>query len=296
VRIGRDAVAGALAAALFAGSIPLLAQKAVPAFPREGARNVLDNDTVAIWDVTWPKGRTTGLLERRYDQVTVTLAEGGVKVTRADKSWAVAHSRIGSVQYESKGSLAVEEGVSDRARRAMVFEIKSYTPPPVAPDIVRFLNEKKAAGVPGQFDAANGGVKLFENDKITIWQKTWHPRGSQHAHYSWIAGVWIQPGVQGQVAAGKGVQPPCPLDKAARTADGWPRAPSSPDECQASDETVAQLRAGTNITQLGAIRFGPPGNFHQEEGLGFPGYSPPASRAIFVEFKDGPTSGSPAAR
>jgi hypothetical protein len=286
----------ALSAALFVLSIPLLAQKVSPAFPRDRAKNVLDNETVAIWDVTWPKGKSTGMLERRYDQVTVTLSDGGIKVTRPDQTWTVEYSRLGGVQYESKGTVAEEEGVSDRARRAMVFEIKSYTPPPVAPDVVKLLKEKKTQGVPGQFDPANGGVKLFENDKITIWQKTWNPRGSLHAHYSWIAGVWIQPGVQGQVAAGKGVLPPCPLEKAARTADGWPRTPSSPDECQASDETVAQLRAGTNITQFGAIRWGPPGLVHQEEGLGFPGYSPPASRAIFVEFKEVPTSSSSTTR
>src|SRR5687768_1759078 len=97
VRVGDHWIARALAAALFVGSVPLLAQKAVPAFPRDGARNVLDNDTVAIWDVTWPKGKSIGPLERRYDQVTVTLAEGAVKVTRADKSWTIEHSRIGAV-------------------------------------------------------------------------------------------------------------------------------------------------------------------------------------------------------
>jgi hypothetical protein len=272
-------------------SLPVLAQKSLPAFPRDGAKNVLDNDTVAIWDVTWPKGKSTGMRERRYDQMTVTLAEGAVRTTRSDSTWTVEHTKIGEMQYESKGTLAAEEGVSDRPRRAMIFEIKSYTPPAVAPDVAKFLQEKKAQGVPGQFDGGNGGVKLFENEKITIWQKTWNPRGALHAHYSWIAGVWIQPGVQGQVNAAAALKP-CPLEKSARTAEGWPRPASSPDECQASDATLAQLKAGANITQLGAIRWGAPGNFHQEEGLGFPGYSPPASRAIFIEFKDGPTIGS----
>jgi hypothetical protein len=55
----------ALSAALFVLSIPLLAQKVSPAFPRDRAKNVLDNETVAIWDVTWPKGKSTGMLERR---------------------------------------------------------------------------------------------------------------------------------------------------------------------------------------------------------------------------------------
>jgi hypothetical protein len=193
------------------------------------------------------------------------------------------------VAYESKGTVTSEEGLEDRPRRATVFEIKSYTPPPVTPQVAQFLAEKRKQGVPGQFAPANGGVKLYENDKIVLWQKTWNPRGSQHAHYSWIAGVWIQPGIQGQVS-GTAVLPPCPLQKAARTADGWPTAPRSADECQASDDTVARLRAGTNITEIGATRWGPPGTFHQEEGLGFPAYSPPASQAIFIEFKELPTS------
>ena len=77
MRTGFHGAVTAGLAALWVGSIPVLAQKAVPAFPRDGARNVLDNATVAIWDVTWPKGKSTGLLERRYDQVTVTLTDGG---------------------------------------------------------------------------------------------------------------------------------------------------------------------------------------------------------------------------
>ena len=217
---------------MWVGSIPVLAQKAVPAFPRDGARNVLDNATVAIWDVTWPRGKSTGPLERRHDQVMVTLTDGAVRVTRADSTWVVEHSRVGSVQDQSKGTVAAEEGVSDRARRAMVFEIKSYTPPPVPADVVKFLNEKKAAGIPGQFDEANGGVKLFENEKITVWQKT-------SARYPARALFLDRGGLDSAGRAGSGrcrpgAQPPCPLEKAARTAEGWPRTPSSPDECQAS--------------------------------------------------------------
>jgi hypothetical protein len=62
----------------------------------------------------------------------------------------------------------------------------------------------------------------------------------------------------------------------------------SPDECQASAATIALLQSGTNITEFATVRWGAPGNVHQEEGLGFPGYSPPTMRAIFIEFKEGP--------
>jgi len=121
----------ALAMALAATAL-LSAQKSAPAFPRDGVRKVQDNDTIAIWDVTWPKGKPTGMLERRYDQVTVTLVEGTLKLTRPDNTWTVERSRVGSVRFESKGTVLSEDGMSDRAGRAMVFELKSYHPPAVA--------------------------------------------------------------------------------------------------------------------------------------------------------------------
>ena len=107
---------GVVLAALSVFSLPLFAQKSGPAFPRDGAKNVLDNDTVAIWDVTWPKGKSTGLREHRYDQMTVTLAEGAVRTTRSDNTWTVEHSKVGAMQFESKGTVVAEEGVSDRAK------------------------------------------------------------------------------------------------------------------------------------------------------------------------------------
>jgi hypothetical protein len=60
-----------------------------PAFPREQARKVLENDTIAIWDVTWPKGKPTGPLERRYDQVVVTLVPTtrGPSITAVSGPW-----------------------------------------------------------------------------------------------------------------------------------------------------------------------------------------------------------------
>jgi hypothetical protein len=35
---------------------PALAQKYVPPFPRDGAKQVLDNDMISVWYVTWEKG------------------------------------------------------------------------------------------------------------------------------------------------------------------------------------------------------------------------------------------------
>jgi hypothetical protein len=181
-------------AALFLCSSPLLAQRYAAPFPRDGARKVLENDFVAVWDVTWEKGKSTGLQERRFDYASVTLSEGAVKTTRPDKTWTVEQSRFGSVQFESKGTVAAEEGLSDKPKRAIIVEFRSYATPKLEPNLARQLKKK---GMPGQF-ARKGAVKLFENDRLIVWDNRYTiGRGALHAHYNQVVGVWIEPGVLG---------------------------------------------------------------------------------------------------
>ena len=219
--------------------------------------------------------------ERPYDQISVTLSAGAVKVTRPD-TWTIEHSRCGAVHFDSKGTVVGEEGVSGGARRAMVFQIKSYNVP-VEPDVAKFVQAKKAEGLPGQLDPRNGGVKLFENDRIAVWDKIYAPRGPVHVHYSQVAGVWIQPGVLAQIPVEQAL-PPCSFEAAARTPEGWPKSPSSPMECQSTDDALARFRAG-QLTKVGEVRWHGPGTHHQEQGVGFPSYSQPGPRAIWIEFK-----------
>jgi hypothetical protein len=181
-------------AALFVFSSSLPAQQHAAPLPREGTRKVLENDFVAVWDVTWEKGKSTGPQKRRFDQATVTLSEGAIKTTRSDKTWTVEQSRVGTVQFESKGTVAAEEGISDNPRRAIIVEFKSYATPKLEPDVARQLKEK---GVPGQF-AREGAVKLFENERLIVWDNRYTiGRGVLHAHYNQVVGVWIEPGVLG---------------------------------------------------------------------------------------------------
>lgn len=81
---GRLGVAILSAAALFVGVTSLPARKYSPAFPREFATEVKTSNGFAIWDVTWKKGKSTGMRELALDQVTVALTEGAVRVIRSD--------------------------------------------------------------------------------------------------------------------------------------------------------------------------------------------------------------------
>jgi hypothetical protein len=171
-------------AALYVFSASLFAQSYLPLFPREGAKKILENDYVDVWDVIWVKGERAALHEQRLDQVSVTLTEGVVTVTRPDKTSRIEFRPVGSVSFESKGRIAAEEGVSDRPSRAIVVELKSR----VAPRL------PVIAGIPGQFPRP-GAVKLFENDRVTVWNNTWKamPR-YRHAHYAHVVAVFLEGG------------------------------------------------------------------------------------------------------
>jgi hypothetical protein len=167
------------------GTVSTLPQKYLPPFPRDGAKKIQETEGFVIWDVSWGNGKSTGMHELELDQVSVTLTEGTVKVSRPDGTWSVEQRRLGSVRFESKGSLVAEEGVSDEPSRAMVFQLKESVPP----------KRPTTEGVPGQFPRL-GAVKLFETDRITVWDYSWRVGvlGARHLHYNQSAAVFLEGG------------------------------------------------------------------------------------------------------
>jgi hypothetical protein len=166
-------------------SSQVLAQKYPPPFPRDGAQKNQESDSFVIWDVTWENGKSTGMREHVLDQVSVFLTEGAVKVTRPDGTWSIEQERMGSVRFEAKGTVEAEEGVSDKPAHAIVFQLKDVVPPqwPIT------------EGIPGQLPRA-GAVKLFETDRIIVWDQTFRVGAPAllHLHYHELAGVYIEGG------------------------------------------------------------------------------------------------------
>lgn len=173
-------------AILLSSPFPILAQKSTPFFPAGGATQVKDNDRFVAWDVTWGKGKSTGMRKLDMDQVSVTLAEGAIKITRADGTWSIEQNRIGSVRFESKGTPVEQEGVSDPPRREMVFQLKDFVPAPWP----------TREGIPGQFPRINT-TKLLKTDRITVWDQVWKPgeRVVLHSHYHRTATVFLGAGM-----------------------------------------------------------------------------------------------------
>lgn len=114
---GSAAGLGALAAAHSLHHYP-------PAFPRQGAVEVLENARVVVWDVTWPKGYRAPMHEHYRDSVIVTLAGGTIRTFPLHGASSTGSYQAGSVTFARKGTIHGEEGLSDRSRRAIVIELK----------------------------------------------------------------------------------------------------------------------------------------------------------------------------
>ena len=107
---------------------PSSGQQLPPAFPREGATKVLENDRVIVWDVQLQKGQRAELHTHPYDIVSVTLhgrRSSGQRRRRLDRG---AHVQDGRLRFTPKGRTHFEVGLTDPPRRAIITELKPVAP------------------------------------------------------------------------------------------------------------------------------------------------------------------------
>lgn len=96
----------------------------LPAFPRDGAKQVQDDDRVTVWDVAaWSAGPTALRYRAARDTVLVWLGEGTVRVTPANGAATTASVTPGTMRYLSRGASESLDMVSG-SPRAMFFQLK----------------------------------------------------------------------------------------------------------------------------------------------------------------------------
>ena len=137
--------------AVVAGQAPHLP----PPFPRPGTTSLLENDAVAVWDVSWLKQQYP-LHTHRYDLIGVSYAEGDRIITQGDRPGRLVNTKAWVFQTNRANVTHVEEGASDPPMRAVLIEVKSPTPRPAAaepPDGLR-----QVAGAPA-----------WENNRAAAW-------------------------------------------------------------------------------------------------------------------------------
>jgi hypothetical protein len=126
-----------------------------PPFPRPGTTKLLENEVVAVWDVSWLKQQYP-LHTHRYDLVGVSYVEGDRIITQGNAPGRLVNTKAWVFQTNRANVTHVEEGASDPPMRAVLIEVK-----PAAP------RESVAEPADGLRQVA--GTPAWENNRAAAW-------------------------------------------------------------------------------------------------------------------------------
>ena len=169
----------------------LLMQSYPPPVPRDGARRLLESDRVIVWELQWPKGKPTSLHRHDLVQVSIGIEQGPVLVKNLDGSSFVGEGqKLGGIIYGQKGTVHVEEGQSDRSRRAVWVQLKDGV-----------TNRTRPQTAQENAFPPSGTTKAFENDRVVAWDYTVPAEVVQHHHTTDYVEVSISEGQVRRVGA-----------------------------------------------------------------------------------------------
>jgi hypothetical protein len=93
------------------------------AFPRPGAKKVLENERVIVWDYTWTSDVATPMHFHDKDVVAVFLEDGDLKSTTPDGQAVVNSHASGTVMFNPRNRSHTETLVRGE-QRAIITELK----------------------------------------------------------------------------------------------------------------------------------------------------------------------------
>jgi hypothetical protein len=147
----------------------------------DSATPIIENDRVAVWDFTWTRGVPAQL-----------------ELQSADSVWISVSPSMGDVRYWAKDAPRRAERSIGVPIRMISISLKDH---PVAP-------LKNTSGFPNAFPRPGNNRKVFENDRVIVWDFTW-TRGQptpMHFHDKDVVVVYFGSGpLQSTTPDGKSV-------------------------------------------------------------------------------------------
>ncbi len=132
-----------------------------PPFPRDGAKQLLDNAWGTAWEATWPPNKPTPMHRHLFDYVGIELADATFRVTTPGAEPKTSSRSKGDSWFLPRGVTHNEEGLSVPGRHAIVIDLKDTTSPPVA----------NTTGYPALFPAGVAN-QVVDNARVTMWSYT----------------------------------------------------------------------------------------------------------------------------
>ena len=166
---GRPFTASALAAVVFVVVIATRVPLATSSF--EGAKQIVDNARVTVWDVIWEDGHGAAQ-PLPGDTVTIALTDGPIRIVDITGTEKTVTRQVGDLQFEVRGEGHRAESVGASVPHDIVIELKDAKVAPPA-------NTSK---YPNAFPRP-GSKKVFENSRIVAWDYTWTPGVPTPMHF-----------------------------------------------------------------------------------------------------------------
>ena len=116
-----------------------------PPFPRPGTVSLLDNEAVAVWDVSWLKQKYP-LHTHRYDLVGISYQEGDRIITQGNAPGRLVNTKPWVFQSNRANVTHVEEGASEPPMKGVLIEVKAPAPRAAVAEISDGL--RQVAGAP----------------------------------------------------------------------------------------------------------------------------------------------------
>ncbi|SRR5258706_11034881 len=136
------------------------AQRATPGLDDglalDGARPIIDNDRVAVWDFAWMRG-VPDALER----------------ASTDSIWISVSPSAGDVRYWPKGAPRRAQQSIGSPLRTVAIDLKDRQVAPL----------KNTSGFPNAFPRPGNSKKVFENDRVIVWDFSWTPGQPTPVHF-----------------------------------------------------------------------------------------------------------------
>jgi hypothetical protein len=159
---------GLLNLVMLAAALVAQAAELPPPFPRPGTTKLLENDAVAVWNVSWLKQKYP-LHTHRYDLVGISYAEGDRIITQGEGPGRLVPTKAWVFQTNRAGVTHVEEGASDPPMRAVLIEVKSAAP-----------GETRADPPDGLRQVV--GAPAWENNRAAAWLVMGGSSAPMHRH------------------------------------------------------------------------------------------------------------------
>lgn len=142
-----------------------------PAYPRDGAHKILENEHVIVWDISWlqqdyPKHR------HRYDHTGVYYSTGDRLIISNEGESRAVHTEAWNISFQLAGVTHTEIGTSDAPLRAVFVQIKR----PVA------TTSGSELSLP-QFPT-DSPLERLSNERVKVWEYTPAASGADNAQDS----------------------------------------------------------------------------------------------------------------